>query len=47
MTFNFTVAHDVEMEAYVLKCADEVIILNAATFDEAIEEAEEIVEEWA
>lgn len=47
MSIKFTVAHDVEMEAYVLKCADEVIILRAETFDEAIEEAEEIVDEWA
>jgi len=47
MTIKFTVEHDVEMEAYVLKCAGDLIILRAASFEEAIEEAEEIVDEWA
>lgn len=47
MTFKFTVEHDVEMESFVLKCADEVIVLYAETFEEAIEEAQEITEEWA
>jgi|LakMenEpi03Aug12_release.lakeMendotaPanAssembly.Ray.scaffolds.fasta_scaffold4963490_1 hypothetical protein len=47
MGIEFTVEHDVEMESFVLKCADELIILRAETLEEAINEAQEIVEEWA
>jgi hypothetical protein len=47
MNIHFTVEHDVEMESFVLKCADELIILRAETLEEAINEAQEIVEEWA
>jgi hypothetical protein len=35
------------MECYVLKIFDDEIPLNAVDFDEAIAEAEEIVQEWA
>lgn len=47
MTYKYRVELNTEMECYVLKVLDDEIPLMAADFDEAIEEAQEIVQEWA
>jgi hypothetical protein len=47
MSYRYRVVLNTEMECYVLKIFDDEIPLNAADFDEAIAEAEEIVQEWA
>ena len=47
MTYKYRVELNTEMECYVLKVLDDEIPLMAANFDEAIEEAQEIVQEWA
>jgi len=46
MSYRYRVVLNKEMECYVLKIFDDEIPLNAVDLDEAIAEAEEIVQEW-
>jgi hypothetical protein len=46
MSIQISVRHDVEMECYVMECADDLYCLRAATYEEAILEAQEIAQEW-
>jgi hypothetical protein len=47
MSYRYRVELNTEMECYVLKVLDDEIPLQAQTFEDAIEEAQEIVQEWA
>jgi hypothetical protein len=47
MAINIAVNLNKEMESWVLECGEEVIVLRAETFEEAIDEAQDIAREWA